>query len=176
MDPSPGVKQKITELTASAHTPTEKMKAIAQFVQRDIRYVAIELGIGGWQPHPARDVFTHHYGDCKDKVTLMASMLREAGVDSYYVVINAERGAVRPTCRHNGFNHVILAIRLSSDIPDVSFEASVQHPTLGRLLFFDPTDELTPFGEVSGNLQANYGLLVSPEGGDSWKSPSSRRR
>ena len=124
MDASPEVKQKVAELTASAHTPIEKMKAIAQFVQHDIRYVAIELGIGGWQPHSASDVFAHRYGDCKDKVTLMASMLREAGVDSFYVVINDERGAVRQDMpAHNGFNHVILAIRLPNDIADMSFVA-----------------------------------------------------
>src|SRR2546429_3217440 len=40
------------------------------------------------------------------------------------------------------------------------------HPKLGRLLFFDPTDELTPFGQLNGALQANYGLLVGPDGGE----------
>ena len=67
------------------------MQAIAGFVQHDIRYVAIELGIGGWQPHTASDVFSHRYGDCKDKATLMRTMLHEIGVDSYHVVINAQR-------------------------------------------------------------------------------------
>ena len=51
------------------------MKALAQFVQHDVRYVAIELGIGGWQPHSASDIFAHRYGDCKDKATLLSSML-----------------------------------------------------------------------------------------------------
>jgi len=40
------------------------------------------------------------------------------------------------------------------------------HPKLGKILFFDPTDELTPFGQLNGALQANYGLLVTPDGGD----------
>jgi hypothetical protein len=91
-DASPEIKQQVATLTASAHTPLEKMQAIARFVQHDIRYVAIELGIGGWQPHPASDVFSHRYGDCKDKATLTAAMLHEIGVDSYYVVINSKRG------------------------------------------------------------------------------------
>jgi hypothetical protein len=42
----------------------------------------------------------------------------------------------------------------------------VQHPRLGSLLYFDPTNELTPFGEIGGYLQANYGLLVTAEGGE----------
>jgi len=35
----------------------QKMQAIAGFLQHDIRYVEIQLGIGGWQPHAAPDVF-----------------------------------------------------------------------------------------------------------------------
>jgi hypothetical protein len=42
---------------------------------------------------------------------------------------------------------------------------------MGRLLIFDPTDEYTPFGHLRGELQANYGLLVTPEGGDLLKLP-----
>src|SRR5947209_13612517 len=45
---------------------------------------------------PAAEVFAHHYGDCKDKATLMGAMLHEIGIDSYYVVINSERGSVTP--------------------------------------------------------------------------------
>ena len=143
------------------------MQAIAGFVQHDIRYVAIELGIGGWQPHAAPDVFSHRYGDCKDKATLMRAMLREMGVDSYQVVINAQRGVItREMPVHNGFNHVILAIKLPDGMNDPSLVAVTQDPKLGRILFFDPTRELTPFGQIGGYLQANYGLLVMPEGGE----------
>ena len=165
-DASPEIKQTVTSLTASAKTPLEKMRAVAAFVQSDIRYVAIELGIGGLQPHPAAEVFGHRYGDCKDKATLMASMLHEIGVDSYYVVINAERGAVSSeTPAYIGaFNHVIVAIKLPDGVNDASLIAIWQDPKLGKLLFFDPTDELTPFGQIRGDLQDNYGLLVALEG------------
>jgi hypothetical protein len=167
-DPSPEIKQKVTALTASAATPLAKMQSLAAFVQSDIRYVAILLGIGGVQPHPATDIFANRYGDCKDKATLLSSMLKEAGIDSYYVVINAERGVVTSaTPPHiGGFNHVILAVQLPSGLTDPSLMAVVQHPKLGKILFFDPTDHLTPFGQLSGALQANYGLLVTPDGGD----------
>jgi Domain of Unknown Function with PDB structure (DUF3857)/Transglutaminase-like superfamily len=172
IDPSAEIKQKTVTLVASAPSQLEKMRALARFVQHDIRYVAIELGIGGLQPHAASDVFTHHYGDCKDKATLMRSMLREIGVESYYVVINTERGSVTPeTPAHNGFNHVITAIKVPEGLSDASFSATMQHPKLGRLLFFDPTDELTPLGQIRGPLQANYGLLITPEGGELLELP-----
>jgi Domain of Unknown Function with PDB structure (DUF3857)/Transglutaminase-like superfamily len=167
-DASPELKQKVASLTASASAPAAKMKALGEFAQRDIRYVAIELGIGGWQPHPAAEVFAHHYGDCKDKATLMGAMLHEIGIDSYYVVINSERGSVTPeTPAHmGGFDHVIIAIKLPDGVNEGSFAATAAHPKLGKILFFDPTDELTPFGQLSGALQANYGLLVTPDGGE----------
>ncbi len=167
MDASEAIKQEVNVLTAARTSRLARMQAIAAFVQHDIRYVAIELGIGGWQPHAAPDVFLHRYGDCKDKATLMRTMLRQIDVDSYQVVINTERGSVtRETPAHKGFNHVILAIKLPDDVKNPSLIAVIQHPKLGRILFFDPTNEIIPFGEIGGYLQANYGLLVAPEGGE----------
>ena len=170
---SPEIKQKVAQLTASAATPLAKMQALASFVQSDIRYVAIELGIGGWQPHPASDIFVHHYGDCKDKATLMSAMLKEIGVDSYPLVINTERGGVGPNTPPTPFifDHMILAIKLPQGVEDVSLEAIVQNPKLGRLLIFDPTDDLTPFGHLRGELQENYGLLVAPDTGELLQVP-----
>ena len=165
---SPEITQQVTSITSSSRNQLEKMKALAQFIQHDIRYVAIELGIGGWQPHAASDVFAHRYGDCKDKATLLSSMLSKVGIESFYVVINSERGAVTPEVPANigGFNHVVLAIKLPDNVADPSLVATIQHPRLGSLLYFDPTNELTPFGEIGGYLQANYGLLVTTDGGE----------
>jgi hypothetical protein len=171
-DASEAIKQEVNSLVAGKTATLAKMQVLAGFVQHDIRYVAIELGIGGYQPHAAPDVFSHRYGDCKDKATLMHTMLREIGVDSYPVVINTHRGSVTlETPAHNGFNHVILAIKLPDDIKDPSLIAVIQHPKLGRILFFDPTNELTPFGEIGGYLQANYGLLVTADGGELVEAP-----
>ena len=167
VESSAAIKEGVAALTASKANSLQKMQAIGKFVQHDIRYVAIELGIGGVQPHAASDVFLHRYGDCKDKATLMRSMLREIGVDSYHVVINDQRGSVTGDMpAHNGFNHVITAIRLPNGLNDPSLVATMEHPKLGRLLFFDPTNDLIPFGQLPGYLQANYGLLVTPNGGE----------
>jgi hypothetical protein len=164
---TPEIKQKVATVTASATTPLEKMRAIATFAQREIRYVGIELGIGGYQPHPAREVFAHRYGDCKDKATLVSAMLTEIGVDSYYLVINSERGAVTSATppQIGIFNHLILAIKLPEGVSDPSLVAFLNDAKFGKLLIFDPTDEMTPFGQLRGALQANYGLLVTPTGG-----------
>jgi hypothetical protein len=52
-----------------------------------------------------------------------------------------------------------------------SLVAVVQHPKLGRILFFDPTDDMTPFGRLRGALQDNFGLLVAPDGGELYNLP-----
>jgi len=164
---SPEIKKKTAEITANAPTTLAKMGALAQFMQKDIRYVAIQLGIGGWQPHSAPEIFLHKYGDCKDKATLLSTMLNEIGVESYYVAVNTERGTITPaTPATRWFDHVILAIRLPDDLNDPSLHMIIAHPKLGRLLIFDPTDEFTPFGHLRGELQESYALLVTPDGGE----------
>ena len=169
---SPEIKQKVADLVKADATPLGKMRSLAQYVQKEVRYVAIQLGIGGWQPHPATDVFTHKYGDCKDKATLLGAMLQEIGVESFYLFINTTRNAVTPeTPAVRWFNHVILAVRLPAGVTDSSLRAVLDHPKLGKLLFFDPTDEWTPLGSLRGELQANYGLLVTGDGGELLKLP-----
>lgn len=161
------IKQKVVALIGSESNATRKMALIGKFVQDDIRYVAIELGIGGWQPHAANEIYAHHFGDCKDKATLTSSMLKEIGIDSYYVVVNTRRGSVNAsTPAVNWFNHVILAIKLPENTDTKGLDAIYQHKTLGQLLIFDPTDDLTPFGYLRGPLQANFGLLVTDSGGE----------
>ncbi|HEY4710754.1 MAG TPA: DUF3857 and transglutaminase domain-containing protein [Candidatus Acidoferrales bacterium] len=164
-NPSPEIKQKVAELTSGISDPVAQMRAITEFAQRKIRYAAIELGIGGYQPHPASDVFAHQYGDCKDKATLLITMLHEIGIEAYYVVVDDQRGIVRPDYPSMRFDHVIVAIRLPEGINNLSFFALVGDPQLGRLLFFDPTNEYVPLGYLPWYLQNNHGLVVTSQGG-----------
>jgi hypothetical protein len=61
---------------------------------------------------------------------------------------------------------VILAIKIPDNLNSPALVSKTEHPKLGTLLFFDPTDEVTPLGEIRGSLQNNYGLLVTPDGGE----------
>lgn len=171
-DTTPEIKQKVIELTAAAPNTLAKIRALAAFAQRGVRYVAIEIGIGGYQPHSARDIFTNRYGDCKDKATVLSTMLKEIGVESNYVIINASRGVTAPSFPSMlNFNHAVLAIRLPADVPTEHLYALHEHPTLGKLLFFDPTNEITPLGSLPTYLQKNYGLLVTESGGELLELP-----
>jgi hypothetical protein len=161
---TPALVAKAHELTAGKTSTFDKVAAIGAFTQHDIRYVAIEIGIGGYQPHHAGDILTNHYGDCKDKVTLMRALLREAGVNSNYVLATTERRTVEPSFASvDGFNHVIVAIPLGADAP--ALPAVINHPRLGKVLLFDPTSEMTPIGSLPEYLQNNELLVVTAEGG-----------
>jgi Domain of Unknown Function with PDB structure (DUF3857)/Transglutaminase-like superfamily len=163
---SPEIKQKVAELTSGLSDPLSKIRAITEFMQRSIRYYAIEVGIGGYQPHPAAEVFAHQFGDCKDKATLLSSMLHEIGIDSYYVLVDSDRGVVRPGYPSMNFDHVILAMRLPDTVSTTALYAFVNDPKLGPLLIFDPTEEHTPLGYLPWQLQDSDALIVSPDGGE----------
>jgi len=170
---SPELRQKVKELTEDVTAVSSKIQTLATFVQKEIRYVAIEIGIGGYQPHAAAEVFRNRYGDCKDKVTLLSTMLREIGVESYYVLINTDRSVVHPEFASPlRFNHAIAAIRLPEDPGNSDLQGFVRHARLGPLLFFDPTSPYVTYGDLPAELQDNQGALVSDAGGELLKLPS----
>ncbi len=162
---SPAIQQKVVELTAGISDPLEKMRVLTDYMQKNIRYMAVEIGIGGYQPHPAPEVFAHQFGDCKDKATLLGAMLHEIGIESYYMAIDDRRGMIHPDYPSVYMNHMILAIRLPAGIPDTDLYAVVNDPKLGRLLIFDPTNEHVPLGYLPWYLQHSYGLVTAADGG-----------
>lgn len=164
--PNAPIQTTAAQLTAGKTEFLDKLRPIARFAQRDVRYVAIEIGVGGYQPHSAASIFQNRYGDCKDKATVMAAMLESVGIRSYYVVAQTERGVVSPDAPSmHSFNHVILAVQVpkSVDLPK-DFAAVVETAKTGKLLIFDPTDEVTPLGLLPPHLQGNYGLLTLESG------------
>jgi hypothetical protein len=166
-DPTPALQAKVQELAPANLPLLDRIKALARFAQRDVRYAAIEIGIGGYQPHPASQVFSNRYGDCKDKATVLSSMLSQIGVKSYYVPVHTDRGIyTEKTPPTNGFNHVILAIQLPEGSFTGSLPAVYEHPKLGHLLIFDPTSSVVPLGQIPSYEQDNYGLLVTETGGE----------
>jgi hypothetical protein len=162
---TPEIHERAIQLTAGKSTFAGKVSAIASFLQTDIRYVAIEIGIGGYQPHPASDVFRNRYGDCKDKATLMSSMLHEAGIESHYLAVNTSRGEVGPGTPSMYFDHMILAIAVPKGDSSENL-ATVVNTKSGKYLIFDPTDQYTPVGQIHYDLQGSYALLVTDGGGE----------
>ncbi len=160
MATTPEMTQKVAELTAGKTDFYEKTEAIAEFVQKEIRYFVIEKGIGGQQPHPAADIFHNRYGDCKDKATLLAAMLAGAGVHSTLVLVDTDRGFVDPETPSVLGNHAIGAIEIPSGYSSPKLRSVVTLKSGRRYLIVDPTWEQTAFGQLEHGLQGSYGLIV----------------
>ncbi len=162
---TPEIAAKAAELTAGKTDFYDKTEAVAEFVQKQIRYFVIEKGIGGLQPHPAADIFRNRYGDCKDKATLLSAMLSTVGVHSALLMVDTERGFVDPDAPSLMGNHMIAAIEVPKGYESPKLKSLVTAKTGRRYLIFDPTWEETAFGQLEHNLQGSYGVLV--EGKDS---------
>lgn len=166
-DSSASMQQGVQQLAPANLPLLARVKALASFAQRDVRYVEIQIGIGGYLPHSASQIFANRYGDCKDKATVLSAMLAQIGVKSYYILIHTDRGIYSdktpPTI---GFNHAILAIQLPQSSLKDPMSALYEDSKLGHLLIFDPTNPFVPFGQIPSYLQDNYGLLVEDHGGE----------
>ncbi len=161
-DPSP-------EIAARAHAVADgerdffpRLQRITEYIQKNIRYFIIEVGIGGQQPHFASDIYRNQFGDCKDKATLLISMLSAVGIQANYVLVDTERGTIDPKVPSRIGDHMITAIEVPEGYSDPRLQAIVK--TGGkRYLIFDPTDTMTPVGSLRADLQGGYGLLVSAQ-------------
>jgi transglutaminase-like putative cysteine protease len=156
--------RKAYELTALAKTEFDKIRGIAQYVQ-NIQYISIQTGLGrggGYRPRASTEVFAKSYGDCKDKANLMRAMLKVVGITAIPVSIySGDPDYVKPDWPSpQQFNHCIIAVKISDQTQAGTI---VQHPTLGRLLIFDPTDSETPLGDLPAYLQGSLALIDSRE-------------
>src|SRR5690242_720897 len=165
--------RKAYELTALAKTEYEKIRAIATYVQ-NIQYISVQTGLnrgGGFRPHSSTEVFAKSYGDCKDKANLMRAMLKVVGIDAIPISIySGDPSYVRSEWPSpHQFNHCIIAVKVSDQ---TQASTIIEHPKLGRLLIFDPTDSETPLGDLPFYLQGSLALLDSKAATELVKMPT----
>jgi hypothetical protein len=159
--PGPEVTKIAQEITADKITFEDKIQTIADFMQKNIRYVGIEIGKERWQPRMADYTYYNRYGDCKDKTTLMRAMLKSVGISSAPVLANSKYPVDRKLPSPFQFDHCIIAIKIENPADISEFHNAV----LGNWLFFDPTDPTVDIGEIPWALQG--GTVLLGESGDS---------
>ncbi len=81
------VRRRAQEITKGATTDAEKVRAVYDFVVQKTRYVALEFGIHGFKPYRCAQIFARGFGDCKDKATLIVTMLKELGIPATIVIL-----------------------------------------------------------------------------------------
>jgi len=148
-------------LTSANADFMERIERVAAFMQQQIRYVGIEIGIGGFIPHAAEDVYRNRYGDCKDKATLMIAMLDAVGVRATWVLVDTERGVIDAKVPSMTANHMITAIEIPQGYENPALKAVVTLKSGKRYLIFDPTNQYVPIGLLPTYLQGGTGLLMA---------------
>lgn len=145
--PNADIEAKVQDLTRDLRTDEAKIRAIYNFVASKIRYVGIELGQSAYQPSYAAEVFEMQYGDCKDKTTLLISMLDLAGIKAYPCLISMaphERvDTALPFPRQ--FNHMIAAVPTGAD----------------TYIWLDTTAATCSYGDLPYSTQGRTGFLIS---------------
>jgi transglutaminase-like putative cysteine protease/tetratricopeptide (TPR) repeat protein len=123
-------------LTKGKHTPSEKASAIAEYLNKEVRYTGIEFGEAAVVPHSASETLVRKYGDCKDKATLLVAMLRAAGVPAYVALLHAGGRMDIPTDLPGMgmFDHAIAYVPASSSSdPDIWIDATDEYSRFGQL-------------------------------------------
>ncbi len=151
-------------LEKAGPAPLDKIRAATLLVRDRVRYVARELGIGGYQPHVASAVLADGHGDCKDKAALLRACLTTAGFQSCPVLINATSPyTVAPDVPTPGsFDHVVVGVVWPKDapFPDEAASSRVDAGAAGTLLVVDPTDERAWPGSLPPELAGKSAVAV----------------
>src|SRR5581483_11570224 len=103
---TPAVQAHADALTRGLTSENDKIRAIANDVALHIHYVGLDFGIGRYQPHEADDVLANEYGDCKDKHTLLATLLKAEGIDAWPALISSQRDLDPSVPSPAQFDHV----------------------------------------------------------------------
>ncbi|PIV49018.1 MAG: DUF3857 domain-containing protein [Flavobacteriaceae bacterium CG02_land_8_20_14_3_00_34_13] len=148
----------IKNLTSKTEDPIEKAKIVYEYVQKNTRYISVQIGIGGFRPITAAEVDKVKYGDCKGLTNYTKALLNAVGVTSFYSVVeagNEQIGFIEDFPSIEQGNHVILAIPNEEDYT-----------------WLECTSQQTPFGFIANFTDNRNVLVVKPDGGEIVKTKS----
>lgn len=146
-----GTLARVRSLVANETTNEGKARKIYQFVQDKVRYISIQIGIGGWKPMTASEVDKLSYGDCKALTNYTKVLLDAVGVPSYYTVVygDLEDRHIASDFTSLQGNHVILGI-----------------PDGDEITWLECTSQDTPYGYIGSFTDDRDVLVITPEGGE----------
>lgn len=155
---SPSHQEDVRKLVANARDDQEKVRMLYTYLQKNFRYVSIQLGIGGHRPFPADFVHEKKYGDCKGLSNYLEACLDALGIKSNVAWINAGDEAMKldTDFPYPEFNHQILMVPLGKDS-----------------IWLECTSNFNDFGHLSSFTENRYALMMTENGGKIVRTPSS---
>jgi hypothetical protein len=139
------VKKDVHQLTDGIPDIRKKIAILYEYLQKNTRYISIQLGIGGWQPFDANYVASKKYGDCKALSNYMYALLKEAGIPSYYALIEAgdDEDDIMTDFPSPQFNHATLCVPVGKDS-----------------VWLECTSQTKPMGYIGGFTGNRHALLI----------------
>ncbi len=155
---SPARIQEVRKMTDTIKTDKAKAKFLYAYMQQSMRYVGIQLGIGGYKPFAATFVDDKKYGDCKALSNYMRALLKAVDIPAYYALIRAgtNQEPADFAFPNNSFNHAILCIPFKNDTTWLECTSSTQ-----------------PFGKLGSFTENRNALLITEDGGKLVNTPKS---
>jgi tetratricopeptide (TPR) repeat protein len=145
--PNGEIRAKAAALTKGKTTDLEKIEALYDYVGPNFRYISLSFGVGRFQPHAASEVLHNAYGDCKDKHTLLASLLEAEGYHASSVLINSGRKIDPDIPSPSQFDHVFTMV-----------------PLANQEIWMDSTTEVAPFRLLASVLRKKQALVIPQNG------------
>lgn len=149
------LKEKLHQLTDTCTSDRSKVEVVRRMMGETTRYVSIQLGIGGWQPMSASDVFQKGLGDCKALSNYLCSMLDEVGVKAVYTLISTSHESLLPDfASMNQLDHVVVMVPLQQDT-----------------MWIECTNPRVPTGYAPRMWAGHEALMVTEQGGEIIRVP-----
>ncbi|MGP8186373.1 MAG: DUF3857 domain-containing protein [Terracidiphilus sp.] len=151
------VQATVAPLIAGKKSAAEKEAAILDYLDREVRYTGIEFGEAALVPHDPAETLAKKYGDCKDKATLLAAMLRAAGIPANVALLNAGSW-----------------IDVPADLPGMGmFNHAIVYVPGKNPLWIDATDRYAQLGQVPMGDQGRLALIADARTTALVKTPES---
>jgi hypothetical protein len=143
------IKKEVHQMTDGVQDTRQKIKILYEYLQKNTRYISIQIGIGGWQPYDAKYVAAKKYGDCKALSNYMFALLKEAGISSFYAEIDAgeDEDDIISDFPYPQFNHATLCVPVNKDT-----------------IWLECTSDSKPAGYIGGFTGNRQALLITETG------------
>lgn len=155
---TPAVRGRARELVTGCEGKRAELDRLIGFMQQQVRYVSVVIGINGYRPSASEEVLERMWGDCKDKSLLLVDLLAEVGIEAYPALLLAARDR-RIDLRFPSpeeFNHMIVAVP-GDAVPRLEGDA------LGDgFLFVDPNQSRGASRWLHPKAQDQEALIVRP--------------
>lgn len=161
-EPNAELQEAIDEIKTAHTDAASRALAALNYVQSEIRYMAVSLGAGSHAPNAPDVVLKRRFGDCKDKTLLLLTMLKQLGIDANPALVNTSmrRGLREQLASPGVFDHVLVQARVA-----------------GQIYWLDPT-RMTQKGQLADIHQPNFDLALPLKSGSkglvAMGDPSSR--